>query len=240
MHITGKTIGISITLILFGIMIGIFLLYGDGLILGEEEKQENKDREVGIWTPDTRIEQTFIASQNNLSRLEVAFDSYQPWDSPYLIFRLFEIQTTENPHTLTYRFITQNMTEVRSTQVNGWLLSIHTFNSFSFEPIPDSLHKRYLFSIQSPGVKHGGTSILLASPNERYESGNLFIDGEKQDGDLAFRVLYQQPKKDLIPQTASRIVLYKPLPFSRPVAFYSVCAIYIVLLGGFFAMVLRR
>ena len=231
--IIGRNMKTNIILLLFGIITGIFLLYGNGLIVGEEEKQDDKDREVGIWTPDTTIEQTFIASRNNLSRLEVAFDSYQPWNSPYLNVRLFEIETTENPHDLTYEFILQHLTQVRFKRVNGWLLSIHTYNSFSFEPIEDSHNKRYLISITSPGVKHGGTSILLASRKERYEDGNLFVDGEKQNGDLSFRALYRLPRIQLFPRIAERLALYKPFPFSKPVVYYGIFLAYVLLCAAF-------
>lgn len=231
---------VSLILIICSVILGIVLLQGNGLIVGHEENQNDRNLELGLWTPGTKIEQTFIASQDNLSRIDVAFESYQPWDSPYLDCRLFEIDTPENPHNLTYEFIRNHRREIRYKRINGWLLSIHMFNSFSFAPIADSQNKRYLFSIQSPGLKQGGTSIVLASPGDRYEHGNLFVNREKQKGDLAFRALYEQPRKQVIQRSFARLALYKPIPFSKPVSYYLLFGGYIALLLTFLGLVARR
>ncbi len=214
-----KNITRNILLISGVLIIGIVFLQGHGLVVGHEENQNDQNLQIGLWTPDTTVEQTFIASQNNLSRLDFAVESYQPWDSPYLDCRLFEIDTAENPHNLTYEFIRNHIKEVRYKRINGWLLSIHMFNSFSFAPLIDSKDKRYILSIRSPGLKTGGTSILLASPRERYESGHLFVDEEKQKGDLAFRALYEQPRRQVIRQSFARLAFYKPFPFSKPLLY---------------------
>lgn len=222
------------------VLLGIGFLLGNGVVIGRQENQNDTNFELGIWTSDMKFEQTFIASQDNLSRIDFAIDSYQPWDSPYLDCRLFEIDTVEKPHTLTYEFISNNIREVRYKRINGWLISIHMFNSFSFAPILDSKNKRYLLTIQSPGLKTGGTSILLASPGERYEYGNLFVNREKQKGDLAFRALYRQPRVQLIRQSFTRLALQKPFPFSKPAAYYGLFLVYIMVLIGFLGLLTRK
>ncbi len=225
--------------LIFAAAAGLFF-QGNGLEVSPHENQGDKNLEIGLWTPDTTIEQTFIASRNHLARLDVAFDSYHPWNSPYLLVRLFEIHTRKDPHELTYHSMTQNMTEVRSMRVNGWLLTIHAFNRFSFDPIPDSQEKRYLLSIQSPELKYGGSSILLASPEERYENGNLFVDGERQDGDLSFRALYEMPRTHILHDAVERLTRYKPFPFSHPLAYYLPGIMYILLLGSLLCLVVGR
>jgi hypothetical protein len=109
------------------------------------------------------------------------------------------------------------------------------FNSFSFSPIPDSKDKRYLFAIQASGIKKGGSSILLASPIDRYMYfGNLFVNGERQEGDLAFRILYAQPRGVLIQKSFKRIALQKPGIFSYSATYYILAISYIMVLAGFF------
>ena len=213
---------------------GVLLLFGSGVIIGDRESQDATNLELGLWTPDTTIEQTFIASMDNLSRVDFRLDSYHPWDSPYLDCRLFEILSDHKPPDLTYAFIQRNRREVRYKRVNGWLLSGHMFNEFAFAPIADSRDKRYLLSITSPGLRQGGTSILLASSIDRYlYNGNLFVNGERQDGDLAFRVLYSKPRFPLLQRSFQRIALQKPGVFSAPVT-YSILAVLYLLLLMFF------
>jgi hypothetical protein len=212
----------------------MIFLPGHGVVIGDDENQDDTRLELGIWASDTIFEQTFVASQNNLCRLDFFVDSYHPWDSPYLDCRLFEIDTAENPQNLTYEFIRRNMQEVRYNRINGWLISGHMPNSFSFAPIADSRKKRYLLSIQSPGLKRGGSSILLASPRERYEKGNLFVNGEKKEGDLGFRVFYEKPRIQLIRQSFTRLALQKPYPFSKSATYYMLFGVYLMLLIMFF------
>ena len=231
--ITGKTRVILVTVIY--IIAGMALSLGNGLVIGEREYQNDINLELGLWTPDTKIEQTFIASMNNLSRIDFRLDSYHPWDSPYLDCRLFEIDTEENPFKLRYEFIREHSREVRSKRLNGWMLSGHMFNSFSVTPLLQSKNKRYLFSIQSPGLKKGGTSILLASPTDRYlYFGNLFVNGERKEGDLAFRALYKQPRLELICKIVQRLALQKPFIFSTPAVYYILFISYLFFLGLLF------
>jgi hypothetical protein len=236
-----KSRNIQISLVVMcSIIAGVFLFQGHGLVVGRDEKQEDKNLELGIWSSEMTFEQTFIASQNNLCRIDFFVDSYRPWESPYLDLRLFEIPTAEKPRNLSYEVIRNISKEIRYKRLNGWLLSYHMFNDFSFAPIADSQNKRYLLSIQSPGLKKGSTSsILLASPRERYEDGNLFVNGEKQKGDLTFRALYEQPRIQVIRQSVTSLALQKPYPFSKPVAYYVLFIGYMIVLIVFFFQILR-
>lgn len=217
------------------LVVGIIMFLGNGVMIGPKDNQNAIDLEVGLWTPGTTIEQTFIASMDNLSRIDFYTDSYHPWDSPYLDCRLFEIHTEKNPFDLSYEFIKNNRKEIHYKRLNGWMLSIHMFNSFSFPPIPQSKNKAYLFTIQSPGLKKGGTSILLASSSDRYMYyGNLFVNGERKEGDLAFRLLYTRPRSWLIQRSFERLGLQKPALFSSPISYYVLIGVYLILLGLLF------
>jgi hypothetical protein len=208
----------------------IFCL-GDGFVIGTRENQDDGALEVAIWSSQTSVEQTFIASMDNLARIDFRLDSYSPLDSPYIECRLFEIDTEEIPADLGYEEIVQNSTEVRFQRISGWLLSGHMFNSMSFTPIPDSKEKRYLFSLRFPEIKKGGSSIVLASPVDRYlYYGNIFVNGERKKGDLAFRALYTQPRLQLIRQMCRKLALQKPGIFALPGTYYGIAGAYCVLL----------
>ena len=221
---------------IFGVCLvtSILCFTGAGVIRGKRENQTNISLEIGLWTPETRIEQTFVASENNLSRIDFWIDSYYPWDVPYLECRLFEIHTDQNPNDLSYTIIKNNSTEVRGKKINGWLISGHMFNQWAFAPIPDSEGKRYLFSIQAPEIRTGGTSIIRASSGDRYQYfGNLFVNGERKAGDLAFRVLYQKNRLQVLRESVQKIALQKPGLFSMPATYYVLGGLYVVLIGMF-------
>lgn len=217
------------------IVIGMAWLWGKGVIV-DREVQDDINAEFGFWTIDTTFEQTFMAMENNLCRLDVYIHSYHAWDNPFLECHLFEILRSDAPMELSYQEMLKNLREVRHQRMYGWLISPHMFNVFSFSPIPDSQGKSYLLRIRAPQLKRGGTSILKASPQERYERGEFFVDSDKKNGDLAFRILYKLPRWQIIQESAKRLALMKPFPFSHPVAYYIVGVGYLVLLLTFLWM----
>ncbi|PIE34545.1 hypothetical protein CSA56_07440 [candidate division KSB3 bacterium] len=194
---------------------GLYLCFGSGVFVGDRQNQNDNAVEVGIWTSDDTFEQTFIALHPNLSRLDFWVDSYHPWSSPYLECRISELTSTDHASELTYDMIRRQSREVHSVKISGWLISGHMANSCSFEPISDSQGKQYVFSLRSPALKKGGGSILLSSSKDRYDRGSFFVNGEKKDVDLAFRVLYQRPYRQLIRSALNRLVLRKPFPLSK-------------------------
>lgn len=208
-------------------VVGIFLWFSTGVMVGRTENQTDHSVEFAFWTATTTIEQTFIASQNRLCRIDFFVDSFYPWDTPSLECRLFELDTTEEPSRVPYDVLVARRRQVRSQQINGWVISGHMFNSFRFTPIADSSGKRYLFTIQAPDLRKGGPSILLASTRDRYEEGDLFVDGEKKIVDLSFRTLYVQPRGHLLQRTIARLTLHKPWPFASSLAYYGLLVIYI-------------
>lgn len=229
------------SLVVILLCVALWLCLGTGKLMGVRENQNDKDVEIGLWTPGTLIEQTFVASADRLCRIDFYVNTYHPWDSPYLECRLFELETTQSPDDLSYEMLRQRAKEVRSGRLHGWLLSGHMFNSFTFASLEQSQNKRYLLSIRSPAIKQGGSSILMGSPFDRYQYfGSLFVDGQKQEGDLAFRVLYAQPRLQLFQQAIRRITLQKPWMFASPMTVYLVLIGYLGLVGGLFWWSVKR
>ena len=225
-------------IIAFGIAavaFGLFLFQQRGVMIGIHENQTDVRLEIGFWTTGTLIEQTFTASQPQLTRIDFWIDSYRPWDSPFLECRLFELDP-QFPKALSYGDLHAHLKEVRLKRLNGWLLSPHMFNAFAFEPISDSQGKRYLFTIQSPALKRGGSSIIMASPKKRLDNELFFINGIHKEGDLAFRAMYAQPRLQVLHKILTHIALRKPAPFAFPLTNYLIFGCYFVML----ALLIRR
>ena len=221
-------------------LLGLLLWQGRGAVVGLKDRQEDHRLEVGVWTVNDVVEQTFIASHDDLCRIDVFVDSYYPWHSPYLEFRLFEIDTIEIPNALTYEQLSLGQTPIRTVRLNGWLLSSHMFNGITFEPVTNSSNKRYLLSLRSPGLKEGGMFILMASPKDSYKRGDLFINGEKREVDLSFRALYQRSLWQVAQRSAARLILQKPFPFSIPQLYPALLLLYGIMLISFCWLVIRQ
>lgn len=235
-----KSRGAKIFVGMFGLLLGIWGFSGNGVELGRNENQHDKSREFGIWSPGMLFEQSFRASQDRLCRIDVAIDSYHAWETPYLVFRLYALPEEIDPAEASYHALHEKRQPIRSKRLNGWLISPHTFQSISFAAIPVSAGKPYLFTLESPEVSQGGTSILLGSPEDRYEEGALFVNGEKQEGDLAFRALYQKAKLQIIRDIANRLALQKPFPFSMPIIYYLIGIAYITIVVSVVCLTIKK
>jgi hypothetical protein len=234
-----KELAIS-ALLLASVIVLLWFCLGTGLVLGDQENQNDTRLELGVWTAETLFEQTFVASRNALTRIDFFVDSYYPWESPYLECRLYALNTPASPDTLSYAEIQQAKMLIRTRRINGWAISGHMPNACVFAPVPDSQGKRYLFTLQSPGMKGGSGSILEASPVDRLERGSFFLNGKRQTGDLAMRVLYRQPRLQVLQQSLANVALQKSFPFSAPLTYYLLGVGYLVLLGGLWWVSTRR
>jgi hypothetical protein len=219
---------------------GLWFFLGSGVSIGRRENQEDKRLEWGIWTPGATFAQIVVASADNLCRIDFAIDSYYPWDVPYLDAYLFEIAPQADLQDDSYTTLMKQSKEVRHTRIHGWLVSGHMFNRASFTPIPDSHGKAYLFLLRAPEVKPGGTTIILGSPEERYEEGAFFVNGERQEGDLAFRALYAKSRLRILQQLVERLVVYKPVLFSYPAVYYLLWVGYLALFVSFLILLDRN
>lgn len=227
------------TLAIAGCFTGLFIWKGQGFMVGHADKQEDHRQEIGVWSKTDVVEQAFIASHDNLARIDIYLDSYYPWHSPSLEFRLFEIDTTEIPANISYDRLDISGKPVRTVLLNGWLLSSHMFNSITFEPLPDSTGKRYLVSLQSPDLKDTGMFILMGSPEDSYDEGSLWVNGRQHKGDLAFRALYQRPRWEIVQQWVALVILAKPWPFAWPPLYSALVILYIAGVLGLGRMLLR-
>lgn len=127
---------------------------------------------IGEIYGDTVIGQSFIATENNLTRVDVLFLTYERENNKDIIFHLIDQSSTD---------------DIAEIIINASEISTNDYCSFYFDPIPGSKMKTYSFSLSSPESYPGNAVSLYSSRNDVYMGGSASINGEKYTGDLAFR-----------------------------------------------------
>jgi len=129
------------------------------------------------------VGQSFFATENRLNRIDISMAAGEQDTFEDVIFHLTEANGT---------------TESVIVTVNAEQIMNNEFNSFIFDPIPDSKGKSYVFSIQSPESTPGNAIAIWYNDDESipYAGGSAIINNTPIKGDLRFKAYYESTISD--------------------------------------------
>jgi hypothetical protein len=142
--------------------------------LAQEEHLVGTDGVVGPIAGSGRPGQTFVATSNNMSAIQVAGATYGRPDVGHIVFHL-----KTDP---------ASPTDIVKLERDVTALADNAYWSFDFPPIPDSAGKHYYFYLESPDSVAESAVTVFASKENLYAGGTRMADGVAVSGDLAFRV----------------------------------------------------
>lgn len=146
---------------------------------------DHSNKAIGEIYGSKIVEQSFFATENGLYRIDINMAASEQDAFEDVIFHLKEVNSTRESIV-----ITKNARQIMNNE----------FNSFIFDPMPDSKGKSYVFSIQSP-ESNSANSIAIwynddsASP---YAGGTAFVNNTPLEGDLRFKAYYHTTTSDFI------------------------------------------
>jgi len=120
------------------------------------------------------VGQTFVATADNLSRIDLLMASYARRNHGPVVFCLRESTASDVD-------IVRIEIEAGSVKDNRW-------RTFRFEPIRDSGGRSFYLFLESPEATPGNAVTVWQSARDVYLDGNSVIDGLPGEGDLAFRL----------------------------------------------------
>ena len=138
-------------------------------------------RPAGPLLPGVRYAQSFVAHQQNLTKVEVEFATFSRRIAAGLL-KMGLRQTLDGE-------------DIASWTIPANTIRDNAFVGLSFPAIPDSKGKTYYieFEIRDPSQP---ITVWLSSGNV-YAEGSFFVDGQAKSQDTCFRTLYgagpQQP-----------------------------------------------
>lgn len=128
---------------------------------------------------DTTIGQTFTAYQAGLEAIEVKVH--------------LPNNQSDQPLTLHLREGVEATQDLRQVTISTAGLTDRAWARFSFDPLPASRLKDYYFFVEGSSATTSDGISLYYGPPEAYLDGALYLSGQPQEKQLAFRLVYNRP-----------------------------------------------
>jgi hypothetical protein len=184
----------------FGYIFIHYIFIGSGFEIGG--RQERIDCHSEEIINGITIGRSFISRRNNLSRIDILFNSLSMINNCRITFHLMEIKSLYDGG--------EDIITLRKAIYN---ISNNAFVRFEFPPIRDSKDKIYYFYIESNARRQGeGVSVWLS--NRRYNEGTLIINGIPTEGDMVYRIYYRKNKIELLATLITDITKNKTAIFN--------------------------
>ena len=162
-----------------------------------------------------RVEQSFLATQPGLHRVDLALARRGRAGTSQVVFRLRSGEGT-GPD-----LVTATIDASRLEDVTTMLRRPYTYSSFAFPAILDSAGKRFHLLVEASEATAGGLILIRYQTGDPYPAGAAYIDGTDLEGDLAFKVYYDRGPLGNLDLLLSRLIESKPFPWNAK-AFYIV------------------
>ncbi len=186
--------GTSIVMLIWVVRLLNSPAYG-GISTIDEMINRRTDVPTPEITGDMRVSQTFVASDDDLTEVQVFLATFMRANTVPLVFTL-----TDGSGQV-----------VRTVSAEAVTINDNTFHPFIFEPIPDSRGKTYTAAISSPAATEGNAFAAWLGNCDCYPPGVLSIDGRaRQDQELVMRVDYQHSGVVVWKELINRMSQYKP------------------------------
>ena len=129
-----------------------------------------------IWGGRT-VGQTFVAQHDGLQAVDVLLATFERHNTHPVVFHLREHPNSND--------------DLRTVTAAASDIVDNAFHRFSFPPIPDSHHQRFYFFIESPASQAGDAVTAWIGPPGSYQKGSLYLEGQAEEGQLAFQLSYK-------------------------------------------------
>lgn len=129
---------------------------------------------IGFVLSDKIFEQTFTAQNDGLCRIDIKLATYARTNNSNVILQVFNGEKEI----------------LMSTTVPASELKDNSFYALNFTPIPHSKGKAFSFTLTSDTEDAENAITSLASFNNTYEDGILYVNGDPTEIDIAFNTYY--------------------------------------------------
>ncbi len=153
----------------------VLCLLSAGCFELEGQIQDRQNNTTGEIYDNLTVGQSFLATKDKLSRIDIRLATYARENTHEIIFELREAGAQE---------------PVISQTIQAHSIKNNAYHSFRFDPITYSLGRTYIFTLSSPESKPGNAITAWCHTDDLYENGTIFIEGEPREGDLRFRVYH--------------------------------------------------
>ena len=147
-----------------------------GCVEMSDSAQTLSPRPVGEIHGARTVGQTFVASHDGLSRIDVQLATYARRNTQPIIFHL--------------RSDPSGATDIATITFEAEEVEDNVYRPFRFPPIPDSEGRSFYFFLESPTSRPGDAITIWHDPNDVYADGQMYTQGKPLGGDLAFKTYH--------------------------------------------------
>jgi hypothetical protein len=153
------------------------------------------------------VGQSFVGEAPGLYRVDVLVGRRGPATYP-LLFHLQEEQAPGD-HVVTVELDASLLQDTSSP-----IRRPNSYQSFTFDPVPDSRGKKLYFYLESPLSIPEYPLVLRFQSHDTYREGTRYVDGIEDGGDLAFKAYYRDTQLATATTLLGRLTEGKPTPLS--------------------------
>jgi len=138
--------------------------------------QDQHTQPIGEIYGDTIVGQSFVATENNLNRVDIKLATYARENTGDIIFGIREATSAQQ--------------DIANVTVRAESIMDNAYHSFTFDPVLESKGKSYFFYIYSPESTPGNAITIWYNAGDVYSNGTAQINDNPIEGDLSFRTYY--------------------------------------------------
>jgi hypothetical protein len=182
--------------------------------------------------PDNDIRQSFVATADDLNRVEVYLQTFFRQNTHTVTLNVVELPPDASP-------LAEGVLRSQ-TQVNASTLPPQGWYAAEFEPLPNSAGRRFVLQLESPGSTPGDAitvgGVLAADP---YAAGAAFVGDRALDGDIAFRACYPLTVAEKLAFLADELTTGRPGLWGNPAFYLIIGLLYLLLMMALFGLLAR-
>jgi hypothetical protein len=120
------------------------------------------------------VGQTFIATVDNLHRIDVLMATYA--------------RTNRGPVVFYLRDDPAGARDLARIEIEAATIRDNKYHTFRFAPIPDAAGRSFYFALEAPEATPGNAVTVWQMARDVYPDGHVVVGGQPGEGDLAFRL----------------------------------------------------
>lgn len=198
-------------ILLFLIIGWITLLFSKKIVV---YNQFGISTSVGEIQGDKKVGQTFAASYDKLTAVELLMANYRRELTGEIIFHLKE--RIEAPEDIVVR------------KVEAGRIKDNHYFQYVFPEIPDSGGKKYYFYIEAPEAKPGNAATVWCNQEDKYFDGEKIVNGKATEGDLTFKTVYDVGLPRKVGLFLEEITRAKPFPLNQIWFYWGLVALFLL------------
>lgn len=191
---------------------------------------------VGTVNDWTSVGQTFVARRNGLDSISVVLAADKPTDQAAITFNV-----KEGPHEPPLR----SMKRTISLLPVGDPMKLRPgslqeqWETFNFDPIPNSAGRKLYFSVEGKDVPKENTVKVLMFYHSGYPQGETFMNEKSVDAHLAFRAGARGRVADYVTVLSENLTRNRPGILANPLTYLGLGLLYVGLVAVLLRTVVR-